>query len=130
MTPLRAAAVTTVTAALVLYTIGALAEQRGHRVTAGVRAFLSLGVCCDVTATVFMVLATRRQGFSPHGLLGYSALAAMTVDTLLLWRHWRRAADGAVPRGLHLYSRIAYLYWVAAYFTGAALVMASRSGVA
>ena len=33
-----------------------------------------------------------------------------------------------VSRGLHLFSRFAYLYWVAAYFTGAILVMASRSG--
>ena len=127
MTPLRMAAVTTVTAALVLYTIGTLKEQRARRVTAGVRGFLSLGVCCDVTATLFMILATRRQGFSPHGLLGYSALAAMSIDTLLLWRHARRAGDAPVPRGLHLYSRIAYIYWVVAYFTGAALVMMSRA---
>ena len=128
MTPLRMAAVTTVTAALVLYTLGTLAEQRTRRVTTAVRGFLTLGVGCDVCATLFMILATQRQGFSLHGLLGYSALAAMAADTLLLWRHARRAGDAPVSRGLHLYSRIAFVYWVVAYFTGAALVMMTRAG--
>jgi hypothetical protein len=52
----------------------------------------------------------------------------MALDTYLLWRHARRAGAAPIPRGLHLYSHVAYLYWVAAYFTGAALVMASRAG--
>lgn len=127
MTPLRMAAVSTVTAALLLYTIGTMQEQRARRVSASVRGFLAFGVSCDVTATVFMIFATQRQGFSLHGLLGYSALAAMSIDTLLLWRHARRHGDSPVPGGLHLYSRIAYVYWVIAYFTGAALVMMSRA---
>ena len=126
MTPLRMAAVTTVTVALILYTIGAVKEMRARRASAGVRGFLGAGVASDVTATVLMILATRREGVSLHGLLGYSALTAMALDTALLWRHGRRAGQAALGRGLHLYSRLAYAYWVAAYFTGAALVMMSR----
>jgi len=127
MTPLRMAAVTTVTLALVLYTIGSTKERRARRVTAGVRGFLAAGVGCDVAATALMVLATGRQGFTTHGVLGYSALAAMAIDTVLLWRHAARAGDAPVPPRLHAYSRIAYLYWVVAYVTGAALVMAARA---
>jgi hypothetical protein len=127
MTPLRMAAVSCVTTALALYTIGTFKEQRGHRATPGVRGFLTAGVAFDVTATTLMILATRRQGVTLHGVLGYSALAAMFVDTVLIWRHWRRSGDADVPRGLHLYARVAYAYWVVAYFTGAALVMADRA---
>ena len=80
----------------------------------------------DITATVLMVVATGRPALTPHGALGYSALALMIVDTALLWRHGRAPGAAEVPRGLHLYSRAAYLYWVAAFVTGAALVMAGR----
>ena len=126
MTPLRLAAVATVTTALVLYTIGAVKELRARRATLGVCCTLASGVAFDVAATVLMILATRARGLTVHGALGYSALAGMAINTLLMWRHRRRA--GAVPLGdgLHQYSRLAYVYWVLAYFTGAALVMMSR----
>jgi hypothetical protein len=126
MTPLRMAAVSTVTTALVLYTIGAVKELRARRATRGVCGFFAAGVAFDVTATLLMIAATQREGLSVHGVLGYSALAAMTTDTVLMWRH--RGSAGVEPLGkrLHLYSRIAYVYWVVAYFTGAALVMMSR----
>lgn len=127
MTPLRMAAVTCVTTALVLYTIGSLREQRSRRASRAALGFLTVAVIFDVTATGLMVLATRSAELTLHGGLGYSALAAMVLDTVLLWRHRARAGEAEVPRGLHLYSRVAFLYWVVAYFTGAALVMGSRA---
>lgn len=127
MDPVRMAAVGTVTTALALYTVGALHEQRTHVVDGRVRGFLSTGVFFDVTATVLMIVASGTAGITVHGVLGYSALALMLTDTVLLWRHFRAHGLAPVPRGLHLYSRVAYLYWVVAYFTGAALVMMEKS---
>jgi hypothetical protein len=121
------AAVGTVTLALIMYTLGTLAEQRSHRASPGARGFLSAGVLLDIIATVLMVLATGRFALTLHGALGYTALALMLLDTVLLWRHWRARGRAEVARGLHLLSRFAYLYWVAAYVTGAALVMAERT---
>ena len=126
MNPIRIAAVSTVTLALIMYTTGTVQEQRSRRAGAGARGFLLAGVLLDVTATVLMVVATGRLALTLHGALGYSALVLMILDTALLWRHARRLGAAEVPRGLHLYSRLAYLYWVAAYVTGAALVMAGR----
>ena len=126
MTPLRLAAVTTVTTALVLYTIGALKELRARRATPGVCGTFAAGVAFDVTATVLMILATQRGGLTVHGVLGYTALAGMTTDTILMWRHRLRAGVAPLGKRLHLFSRLAYVYWVVAYFTGAALVMMSR----
>lgn len=126
MDPVRMAAVGTVTLALALYTIGTVLEQRSHRVTPGVRGFLTVGVFFDVTATILMIVASKSLTPTVHGVLGYSALALMLTDTVLLWRHALARGQAAVGRGLHLYSRVAYLYWVAAYFTGAALVMAEK----
>jgi len=123
VTPLRMASVTCVTVALALYTAGTIKEQRARRATPGARGFLAAGVGMDVIATLLMIPATERRGISLHGVLGYSALAAMALDTWLLWRHQARHGAEVVPRGLHLYSRAAYLYWVAAFITGGALVM-------
>ena len=126
MTPLRLAAVSAVTTALVFYTIGALKELRARRATPGVCGTFAAGVAFDVTATTLMILATQSGGLTVHGALGYSALAGMATDTLLMWRHRSRAGSEPLGQGLHLYSRLAYVYWVVAYFTGAALVMMSR----
>jgi hypothetical protein len=126
MMPLRLVAVTTVTTALVLYTIGAWKELRARRATPGVCGTFAAGVAFDVAATVLMILATRRGSLTVHGLLGYSALAGMSTDTFLMWRHRLRVGTAPLGGRLHLYSRIAYVYWVVAYFTGAALVMMSR----
>lgn len=126
MDPLRLAAVVTVTLALTLYTVANLKERRSRRATAGVLGFFTVALSFDVIATVLMILASRGQGVSVHGVLGYSALAFMLVDVSLLWRHRGRRGEAPVPAGLHRYSLASYLYWVVAYFAGAALVMAAR----
>jgi hypothetical protein len=123
MNPLAKTGATVVVFALAAYTVAVIAEQRRRRVTPYVLAFLTVGVLLDVTATAFMILGTSKGPFTLHGVLGYSSLAAMIVDTLLIWRVARRAPLGApVPPGLHLYTRVAYLWWVAAFITGGLLV--------
>lgn len=121
------AAVLTVTLALTLYTIGTVKQQRSRRSTTAVRGWLTTGVAFDITATALMIVASKSLSPTLHGVLGYSALAFMLTDTILMWRHSRRAGDAPVSNGLHLYSRVAYGYWVVAYFTGAALVMAEKA---
>lgn len=121
------AAVLTVTLALTLYTVGTVQQQRSRRSTFAVRGWLTTGVVFDITATALMIVASQSLSPTLHGVLGYSALAFMLTDTILMWRHARRAGDAHVSNGLHLYSRVAYAYWVVAYFTGAGLVMAEKA---
>jgi hypothetical protein len=125
--PILAAAVVVVQLALISYSVGVVQLQRRRRASPGVLGFLTAGVAFDVAATTCMILGTERGPFTLHGILGYTALAAMLVDTLLVWRHRRRCGASSVPRPLHLYSRAAYAWWVVAYVTGAALVAMSRS---
>ena len=127
MDPVRMAAVLTVTLALTLYTVGTVKQQRSRRSTLAVRGWLTTGVVFDITATALMIVASKSLTPTLHGVLGYSALAFMLTDTILMWRHARRAGEAEVSKGLHAYSRVAYGYWVVAYFTGAALVMAEKS---
>jgi hypothetical protein len=123
MNPLAKTGATIVVFALAAYTVAVIAEQRRRRITPYVLAFLTVGVLLDVTATAFMIMGTSKGPFTLHGVLGYSSLAAMIVDTLLIWRVARSAGPNApVPPGLHLYTRVAYLWWVAAFITGGLLV--------
>ncbi|MCM2272337.1 MAG: hypothetical protein NDJ18_07280 [candidate division Zixibacteria bacterium] len=126
MKPVLIAGTIIVNLALVSYSIAVISEQRGHQVTPRVLRFLTAGVFFDITATICMIIGSSNSPFSLHGILGYSSLFAMTLDTFLIWRHWSRYKEGQVPDLLHLYSRYAYIWWVAAYVTGAVLVFMAR----
>jgi hypothetical protein len=123
MNPLSKTGATIVVFALLSYTIAVVGEQRRRRLAPQILAFLTIGVLLDVTATAFMILGSSRGAFTLHGVLGYSSLAAMIIDTALIWRLATASGPAAeVPRGLHLYTRFAYLWWVAAFITGGLLV--------
>jgi len=116
-------AATVVTFALISYSIAIITEQRRKVVINKVLVFLSLGVILDISATTMMIIASENSPFSLHGILGYSSLTLMLTDAVLLWRF--RIINGPetkVRKGLHIYSRIAYLLWIMAYITGSLLV--------
>jgi hypothetical protein len=126
MKPILLAGTIIVQFALIFYAVGVVIEQRRKSVTPAVVRFLILGVIFDIVATACMIVGTDKSLFTLHGIIGYSSLIAMVTDTILLIRHRSNNGEAPVPRGLHLYSRFAYIWWVVAYLTGAALVMASR----
>lgn len=125
MTPLLRAGVTIVVLALASYTVGVVTEQRARRVTRRALAFLAFGVGLDVAATVCMILGSGKV-LTLHGVLGYSALAGMLVETVLAARHRLRLADAEVPGWLHLFTRTAYSWWVVAFVSGGLLVAFAR----
>ena len=105
-----------VTGALIFYSMAIWTEQRQKVYTPFILTTLTIGVSLDMTATAFMIAGSRNYPFTVHGLLGYSALSAMLVDTVLTWRYWRsEKKHQPVTRGLHVYTRLAYLWWVIAY---------------
>ncbi len=130
MKPILMAGTVIVTAALVGYSIAILIEQRRRKITARVLTFLTTGVVLDVTATTCMIIGSTNSPFTLHGILGYSSLAAMLVDTIAIWRfRLVHGPDIPVVRSLHLYSRTAYIWWILAYITGGLIVAFNRVGV-
>jgi heme A synthase len=110
--------------ALLFYSVGIFTEQKKKHVTNIVLSFITLGIVFDITATTFMIIGSSNEVFTLHGVLGYSSLTAMFIDAVLLWRYrLKNSVDTQVTNGLHLYSRIAYIWWVLAFITGGALVM-------
>lgn len=123
MSPILITGTIIVNLALAFYTIGIVIEQRTRRVSRTVVTFLTAGVIFDLVATGCMIAGSSSGPFTPHGLLGFSSLAAMLAETGLAWRHRLRQGDAEVPSWLHRYSRLAYGWWIVAYITGAILVM-------
>ncbi|OGO07360.1 MAG: hypothetical protein A2Y92_01915 [Chloroflexi bacterium RBG_13_57_8] len=119
MNPGLIRAVIVVTVALVFYSIGAITEQRKHAVTRHVLFFLTVGVLLDITSTALMITYSGNIPITVHGVIGYTALLAMLIDAILIWRHWRKNGSGPVSKKLHRYTRIAYGWWVIAYIAGA-----------
>ncbi|HKK21953.1 MAG TPA: hypothetical protein VJ983_10810 [candidate division Zixibacteria bacterium] len=129
MKPILLTGTIIVTAALLSYSIAILTEQRRHHITSRVLIFLTIGVIFDITATTCMIIGSEHSPFTLHGILGYSSLTAMLIDTVAIWRfRLARGGEAEVPRGLHLYSRIAYTWWILAYITGGLIVAMSRAG--
>jgi hypothetical protein len=119
MNPSLMAGTRIVVLALIFYSVGILTEQRKRRITHPVLIALTIGIITDITATVLMIIGSPNSPFTLHGLLGYSALAAMLIDTISIW-HFRlkKGKDIAVTKHLHLYSRYAYIWWVVAFVSG------------
>ena len=112
-----------VTAALISYSIAVLTEQVKKIINRTTLIFITLGITLDIVATLFMIIGSPNSPFTLHGLLGYSALAVMLTDSILIWRTYlMNGLNTTVGRSLHLYSRYAYLWWVVAYITGGLLV--------
>ena len=124
MLPLAKIAATVVTLALIFYSIAIITEQRKRKVINLVLIFLTLGVMLDIGATTMMIIVSENSPFTIHGILGYSSLTLMIIDAVLLWKFRMKNGSGEkVARPVHLYSRIAYIWWVAAYITGTLMVM-------
>ena len=113
-----------VTLALISYSIGVITEQRKHKLIKTVLIFVTVGIILDITATICMIIGSTNSPFTMHGFLGYSALTAMLIDVILIWKFYQKnGTDVDVPKKLHRYTLYAYLWWVVAYVTGSLLVM-------
>jgi uncharacterized repeat protein (TIGR03987 family) len=120
-------AVIVVTCALIFYSIAVLTEQRKSTISKRVLFFLTAGLVLDISSTILMIIGSRKIPITVHGFIGYSALTVMLIDTILVWRFWRKNRDAQVPRGLNLYTRFAYAWWVIAYIAGAVIAMTLKS---
>jgi hypothetical protein len=51
----------------------------------------------------------------------------MLADTVILWKHYlKRGAGENVSSRVHLYSLVAYIWWIIAFVTGGLLVAISK----
>ena len=124
MNPLAIIGAFIVTIAFLSYGIGNIAVQRFKIVTPGVLIFITLGVLMDFVAVTFMIIGSSKGAFTPHGILGYSAMFTMIINLILIWWWYlKNGFDSIINNWIILYSKIAYVWWIIAYITGSILVI-------
>jgi len=127
MKPILMIGTTIVNVALIMYTLFIFQEFKHRKLSRKLLSFLTIGVILDFTATICMIIGSSKGIFTLHGVIGYSSLMAMIIDAILIWNQKRKVAfDSEISRTVHLYSVVAYGWWVTAYITGAILVFVFR----
>jgi EamA domain-containing membrane protein RarD len=116
-------AVIVVTFALIFYSIAVITEQRKGTISKRVLIFITAGIIFDIASTTLMIIGSRKIPITIHGFIGYSALLVMLIDTILIWQSWRGNRGFLVSKGLNMYTRLAYSWWVIAYIAGAIIAM-------
>ena len=113
-----------ITLALLSYGIGSISVQRFKIVTPGVLIFLSLGVLFDFVAVTLMIMGSSKGAFTPHGILGYSAMLSMIINLVMVYQwYFKNGFDSIMSKSILNYSKIAYVWWLIAYITGSLLVI-------
>lgn len=110
--------------ALLFYTIFIIKEFKIAKATNFILFCLTIAVVFDLIATSCMMIGTTNTFFTFHGILGYLGLFAMIVDAILIWKHKiNHGIEVTFSKGLNLYSRLAYAWWIVAFITGVVVAM-------
>jgi len=125
MNPISMIGAFIVTLALLSYGIGSISVQRFKMVSPGVLWFLTAGVILNITAIICMIIGLDNSStFNLHVYLGLSALLAMFVEVILIWRiYLKKKLYADINEKLHAYSRVAISWWIIAYLTGSLFVI-------
>ncbi len=120
MNPLLAAAVVSITAALVLYTIGVFGERRAGLLTGRHLGFFWAGFVFDTTGTTIMsriAAADGGVGLQLHAFTGGLALGLMAAHAV-----WATAIlvmrSARLREGFHRFSIVVWLVWLVPYVIG------------
>jgi uncharacterized repeat protein (TIGR03987 family) len=119
MKPILVAGSILVTLALISYSTGIISEFRKKILNRKALIFLGLGLLFDISGTVCMIIGSSNHAFTNHGVIGYSALAGMFIDNAIFWSLRQKNGIGSgVPKRVHYYSLLAYLWWIVVYISG------------
>lgn len=125
-------AIVLISAALVLYTTGVLAERRSGVLTNLHAALFAGGLACDATGTWLMTRIAQAGTYATTGLASTlttmmavtGALALLLMAAHLLWAVavlWR--GDEAAKRLFHRFSLAVWAVWLVPYVAGMASAM-------
>ena len=116
--------VITVQFALIFYTVFIINEHKKRKAVNIVLYSLTVAVIFDLIATGSMMAGTDKTYFTVHGIIGYSALVMMIIDAVLIWRHKiQKGAEETFSKGLNIFSKVAYAWWLVAFFNGVSNTM-------
>ncbi|WP_321373072.1 hypothetical protein [uncultured Draconibacterium sp.] len=124
MNPLAIIGAFIISLSFLAYGIGSISLVRFKSIGRIVVVSLTMGVLFDLTAITLMSIGAGGTPYTLHGLVGAVAFLVMLVDTIWVWVVIvRRGRDSKAQKEHILYTKIAYLFWVIAYFAGSIIVI-------
>jgi hypothetical protein len=123
MNPVLRSAVIVVHAALVCYSLAWVWLLIRKTYSLALLFILVAAILFDIASVVLMVIGTTSKAITFHGIMGYSALLVMISEGFHFFRFTLKVPHGTpvIERWRRLFTA-AYLYWIAAYLTGAVIV--------
>ena len=107
---------------LVFYTAAIYLEKKHKFVTYKVIALQIAALAVNIGAVVMMSLESKQSIISSHGIIGYSSLVAITVNTVMTFRFYiKNGPYTRIPFRVRLYTTITYTWWLVAYISGGVL---------
>ena len=123
MNPTLLAGTIIVNVALIFYSCAFYILKKKKRITLNAYRFQIIAVTFDIIASACMIIGSSNSPFTLHGILGYSSLTGMIIDTYLIMKIKSKSGfDSLMPDYLKIYSTAAYVWWIIAYITGALIV--------
>ena len=124
MNPLAIIGAFVITLSFLAYGIGSISLVRFKIVGRIVLTFISLGVLLDLIAILLMMKGSTGSPFTLHGFLGGIAFSVMFVEMVWCWNmYFTYGLDVKAGKPHIIYTKVAYLFWVLAYFTGSILII-------
>jgi EamA domain-containing membrane protein RarD len=113
--------------ALIFYILFIINEHKQRKASTSVVALITLAVIFDISATSCMMIGTTKTYFTFHGSMGYAGLLMMIIDAVLIWKHkLQKGTELLFSKGLNLYSKLAFAWWMIAFITGVVVAINSR----
>jgi hypothetical protein len=81
----------------------------------------TIGLGFDISGTILMIIGSKNIPLTVHGILGYSALLAMIIETIFIWRVYKNKIEKT--KAISIYSYISYAWWICAYIAGGLIAM-------
>ena len=113
-------AVTAITLALILYTIGVWSEHRSKMLKPVHLAFFWLGLCADTTGTMMMSKLADGSGgglMGAHGITGMIAIILMMIHAVWATVVLVRKDDKAMHT-FHKFSILVWVIWLVPFVLG------------
>ncbi len=114
------AGVIIVNLALISYSVFFFMKKKPYVTPQGI-FFLISGVALDACSTALMIIGSSKAAITTHGLLGYSALAGMILESLVVSVYYRNKKR--TTRELIILTRIVFPWWVLVYIAGILMAM-------
>ncbi|MBU1046485.1 TIGR03987 family protein [Patescibacteria group bacterium] len=102
--------------AYVLYTISIFSEKNKKKIELWMVMVFASALVCDLLGTGAMALIHNETDLNIHSVCGYLALAIMIVH--FVWAVLAIKQKGETEVLFSKYSRLAWIIWSSAFFTG------------